>query len=476
LTQKLNYLIAWFKLLKKRTSLALLVIILIASAAMIVTNYYTIKISSAARAYINGESQYSKGQKDASAYLIKYIYLGNDTDYKAFERNINIPLGDHIARIALSNKHNNAEATMGFLQGKNYPKDVANMVWLFTTFKQLPIFKKVIAIWSEGDALVNKLYLTGIQVRQKMQSRKISSAEKRSLILSINNISQQLTIKEEDFSNTLGIISSSINVYLFIADIVVILVIIISSYTYAGIMIRNLHQSKKKIIEQNFDLQSINAGLDKFVFNITHDLRSPLVSLIGLISLIDDETDMEQIKSYTLLMKDSLEKQDQFINEMLTFIQSKHTGLIKKECSLNMIIENVLTQNHYVKEGKEVHFYKELLLDQIESDSLKLQVILNNLVSNAVKYSDTKKDEQWVKVKTYRADSEAIIEIEDNGLGIRKNDQERIFDKFYLSGINKKSSGLGLYLVKDAVKQMNGRIQVKSEEGLYSRFTISIPG
>jgi len=93
-----------------------------------------------------------------------------------------------------------------------------------------------------------------------------------------------------------------------------------------------------------------------------------------------------------------------------------------------------------------------------------------------VKYSDAKKDEQWVKVKTYRADTEAIIEIEDNGLGIRKNDQERIFDKFYLSGINKKSSGLGLYLVKDAVKQMNGRIQVKSEEGLYSRFTISIPG
>jgi signal transduction histidine kinase len=81
-----------------------------------------------------------------------------------------------------------------------------------------------------------------------------------------------------------------------------------------------------------------------------------------------------------------------------------------------------------------------------------------------------------VKVKTYRIKNEAVIEVEDNGLGIRKNDQERIFDKFYLSGANKKSSGIGLYLVKDAINQMNGHIEVMSEQGVYTRFTVSIPG
>ena len=169
--------------------------------------------------------------------------------------------------------------------------------------------------------MVDKLYQLGLRSRQKIRSRKISESEKKSLILSINNASGELTIKEQDFSNTLGAICRSINVYIFIADLLTTLVIMISSLTYAGIMIRNLANSKKKIIEQNDNLQVINAGLDKFVFNVTHDLRSPLISLVGLTDLIEEETSIEQIKSYTLMMKNSLEKQDQFINEMLTFIK-----------------------------------------------------------------------------------------------------------------------------------------------------------
>jgi len=219
----------------------------------------------------------------------------------------------------------------------------------------------------------------------------------------------------------------------------------------------------------------INAGLDKFVFNVTHDLRSPLASLSGLIGLMDDETDLGQIKAYTLMMKESLEKQDRFINEMLTFIKSKHTGVNKTECSLTTIVDNVISQNNYCRGGREVRFYKELELTQIQSDALKLQVILNNLVSNSVKYSDSKKTEQWVKVKSYRSDTQVVIEVEDNGLGIRQKDQDRIFDKFYMSGDNKRSSGIGLYLVKDAVTQLNGKIEVRSEPGVCSKFMITIP-
>jgi len=68
-----------------------------------------------------------------------------------------------------------------------------------------------------------------------------------------------------------------------------------------------------------------------------------------------------------------------------------------------------------------------------------------------------------------------VIEVEDNGLGIRPKDQDRIFDKFYMSGDNKKSSGIGLYLVKDAVTQLDGKIEVRSELGICSKFRIIIP-
>jgi signal transduction histidine kinase len=453
----------------------LLLIIVVASTSMTVMNYYTIKILSAARAYINGESQYSKGQKDASAHLINYIYLENAAEYTAFQQYISVPRGDRTARIALSYHNNNQEAREGFLQGKNHPEDVNNMIWLFNNFQHFAMFKKAIGIWVIGDEMVDKLYQLGLLSQQKIRSGKISDAEKKSLILSINNISGELTIKEQAFSNTLGTISRAINIYIFIADLIITLVIVISSLSYAGIMIRKLANSKKKIIEQNDNLQVINAGLDKFVFNVTHDLRSPLNSLVGLIDLIDEETDLQQIKSYTLIMKNSLEKQDQFINEMLTFIKSKHLGLVREECSLASIIDSVVTQNHYGNNGKEIHFYKEIGADKIYSDALKLRVILNNLVSNAVKYSDSKKEELWVKVKTYLYKADTVIEVWDNGLGIKQTDQQRIFDEFYTSGDHKKSSGIGLYLVKDAVTQMNGRIEVKSERGVYSKFIVSIP-
>lgn len=462
--------------LRKRMSAILLLIMSLAAAAIIVVNIYSVRILSGARAYVNGESEYSKGQKDASAYLINYISLHNKSDYAAFQKSIAIPKGDHIARIALTTPPvDYVLIKKGLLAGKNHPEDIDNMIWLFETFQHVPMFGKAVEIWTEGDQMINDLEQIGAAAHADIMKGGMSEDEKRAMVLAINKNSAALTIKEQAFSETLGNISRQINTYVFAVNVFITLVIVFCALTSAAIMIRNLANSKKKIIEQNEKLQLINAGLDKFVFNVTHDLRSPLASIMGLINLMDDESDPVQMKAYTLMIKESLEKQDRFINEMLTFIKSKHTGVSKGECSLSSIVDNVIAQNSYHNGGKRVNFYKELELTQIQSDALKLQVILNNLVSNSIKYSDARKPEQWVKVKSYRADEVAVIEVEDNGLGIRQKDQERIFDKFYMSGDNKKSSGIGLYLVKDAVTELNGKIEVRSEPGVCSKFRVIIP-
>ena len=471
ITDTINGLLAF----RKRTSLILLLVMSLASAGIIVVNIYSVKILSGARAYVNGESEYSKGQKDASAYLIIYITLHNKADYFAFKNSIAIPKGDHVARIGLMTPPLDRKlVSEGLLAAKNHPGDIDNMIWLFVTFKNIPMFKKAIEIWTEGDEMIYDLDQIGNSAHAEILKGTMSEDEKKAMIAAINKNSAALTIKEQAFSETLGNISRQINTYVFVANVLITLVIVFCSLTSAAIMIRKLSNSKKKIMEQNEKLQLINAGLDKFVFNVTHDLRSPLASIMGLINLMDDETDLEQIKEYTIMIKESLERQDRFINEMLTFIKSKHTGVSKTECSLNNIVDNVIAQNSH-HGGRRVRFYKELELTQIQSDALKLQVILNNLVSNSIKYSDAKKPEQWVKVKSYRSDTEVVIEVEDNGLGIRLKDQDRIFDKFYMSGDNKKSSGIGLYLVKDAVTQLDGKIEVRSEPGVCSKFRVIIP-
>src|ERR1700712_4076778 len=122
-----------------------LLVMALASVTIVVVNYYSIRILSGARAYINGESQYSKGQKDASAYLTNYISFENEADYAAFSVAINIPKGDKIARVALSSNNVNYDlAKDGFLRGGNHHEDIGDMIWLFATFKHLPMFEKAI--------------------------------------------------------------------------------------------------------------------------------------------------------------------------------------------------------------------------------------------------------------------------------------------------------------------------------------------
>lgn len=461
---------------RKRTSLILLLVMSLASAGIIVVNIYSVRILSSTRAYVNGESQYSKGQKDAAAYLINYINFHDEADYIAFKNAIAIPEADHNARAALTtNPNDNNTIKNNLLAGRNHPADNADMIWMFETFKNQASFKKVLDIWSEGDVMIYDLDRIGESAHVKITKGMMTEDEKHAMIIAINKKSAAQTVKEEAFSDALGNISRRINTYVLVANVLITLIIVFCSLTSAAIMIGKISKSQKKIIEQNERLQLINAGLDKFVYNVTHDLRSPLASIMGLINLMDGETDLEQIKEYTLKMKESLERQDRFINEMLIFIKSKHTGVNKTKCSLDTIVDNVIAQNSYHNGGKRVHFYKELELAEVHSDALKLQVILNNLVSNAIKYSDEKKADPSVKVKSYRCDNTAVIEVEDNGLGIRQKDQDRIFDKFYMSGDNKKSSGLGLYLVKDAVTELGGKIEVRSELGMSSTFRVIIP-
>src|SRR5471030_3082616 len=103
----------------KRVIVSLTIMVLIATVAISVTHYYSVKILSSTRAYTNFESQYSKGEKDATRHLINYIYSHEETDYLYFKNDIRIPKGDIIARRALESGEDTMLARLGFLIGGN---------------------------------------------------------------------------------------------------------------------------------------------------------------------------------------------------------------------------------------------------------------------------------------------------------------------------------------------------------------------
>lgn len=456
----------------KGVIIALIITVLIATVAISITHYYSVKILSASRAYTNFESQYSKGEKDASRHLMSYVYSHDEIDYLFFKSDISIPKGDSIAREALAAGKDIRIARIGFLLAGNHPDDLPKLIWFFQQFKSEFFFKSAIDAWEQVDVMVGKLDAVGSLAYQNIRAGKPD--DKEDLILKINTISDNLTISQQNLSAILGMTSRMVDHYVFIIDVVVSIIILGCLALLTVIIFRKFHASKKLIIDQNKELKNMNERINKFAHMVTHDLQAPISSLTGLVSVLEREKDITKISNYTEMMRESLSLQDKYIHDVLYTIHDEN-GTKKKLCNLVEIINDTMSQNSFFAQGKKVKFISELEIGELQCNSTDLKLVFNNLISNAMKYADFNKPEQWIKVKSYRKDNQCIIEIEDNGLGIKPDQKESIFKKYFKSGANKKSMGLGLYFTKKTIEEMNGTITVKSLLGIGTSFIVSLP-
>jgi hypothetical protein len=178
----------------------LLLVVLIASILLILTNFYTIKVLSAVRAYINGESEFSKGQKDASIFLVTYLQTDSKDNMEGFAKAINIPIGDNIARTSLTNKDSDTLTTRGFLMGKNHIDDIPDMIWLFKTFHNISFMQQAIGIWAATEPMINRLDSFGRSIQSLREGGQLSVTRKLQSIKDISLISTRLSEKESAFS------------------------------------------------------------------------------------------------------------------------------------------------------------------------------------------------------------------------------------------------------------------------------------
>ncbi|GEC70990.1 Signal transduction histidine kinase [Flavobacterium flevense] len=465
----------FLKKIKLSHSLTPLLIVAISCTLLIVTNFFTIKILSSSRAYINGESLYSKGQKDATRHLITYLFTKENSEWQLFNQELNVPKGDKIARIGLLNNAPIENIEQSLRAGRNSPEDFDDLIWLFKNFRNVSFFAKAIKEWEEADKLVEELEQIGNIVNQKIISNNLSNQDKEVILKKIKVISSKLTLNERLFSETLSSGSRLVKDILLVINFFLILLIIGSASIYYMLMINKLRRSKQEIEETNKNLTIANKELDKFVYSASHDLRSPILSLKGLIEIMNTENDMTQIRNYLELMQESLDKQDQFIKDIIDYSKNKKTKTTLSKVNLNQIIEEAIVQNQYREEFKRINISKELNIDSIYSDELKLKIIINNILTNAIKYSDTQKESPFITIKTYQDKDYIYISIEDNGIGVKKEYQNKIFDMFFVTNNDNKGSGLGLYLVKDTIENLNGTVEITSEINLGTKFTVKIP-
>ena len=248
------------------------------------------------------------------------------------------------------------------------------------------------------------------------------------------------------------------------------------------VILTDLSQIKK--IQKDLDhekaekeaLLKINEELDQFVYRVSHDLRAPLASSIGLIELAKNEPDKDKITEYLELQKKNLLRLEDFIGNILSFSRNTRNEVVRNKISFQDIIHDLMEQYSFSKKASKIIFNTSICQSsEFVSDQMRLKIILSNLISNAIKYSDPTKDENIINLEISVDKNFGEIKISDNGIGIQEEYHEKIFQPFFRATDYNTGSGVGLALVKEAVNKILGNILVNSEHRKGTTFTIHIP-
>jgi signal transduction histidine kinase len=243
---------------------------------------------------------------------------------------------------------------------------------------------------------------------------------------------------------------------------------------------RNLEYKKleaeQALKEQNLELIKLNKELDNFVYNISHNLRAPLVSVMGLINVaFIDRTDIKNLELYLNKMRYSINKLDNTLKEILDYSRNTRVDLIPEKINLKELIDSSFEKLRYLPHFERID--KNIVVDQKQdliSDSYRISLIFDNLISNSVKYMDIKKTPNIIDIKATIAEEVSIV-YTDNGIGIHPDYQARVFDMFYRASELSEGAGLGLYIVKEAIDKLDGSIQLESVFNKWTRFIIKFP-
>lgn len=221
-------------------------------------------------------------------------------------------------------------------------------------------------------------------------------------------------------------------------------------------------------------LERTNTDLDSFLYSTSHDLRAPVASLMGLINLGKMEIKEQKAKEYFDMMEGRIKKLDAIFGDILEYSRSQKSKLQLDKVDLIPLLEDIREEHQFMTRSKHVKMtFPEEKSFMLMSDKAQLKIVFNNLISNAIKYSDPQKT-SFVKVRAYRSLHDVVIEVEDNGLGIPKESIAKIFDMFYRAHNKTEGSGLGLFIVKQALGKINGTISLTSEENQGSTFVIRL--
>ena len=239
-----------------------------------------------------------------------------------------------------------------------------------------------------------------------------------------------------------------------------------------GVDISELKNIEIALNQKNEELQKTNAELDNFVYSISHDLRSPLLSIKGIVSLIIQSSEIdEKNRRYLEMVDGSASRLDGTIQEILEYSRNSRLDIAHESFNLVTMVQEAFNDLKFSAQGNI-----ELILDIqtepiIYSDKSRMSVLMKNIIGNSIKYR--RKDiDAFVKLTLTRSEGNVIIAISDNGEGIDRKHLDQVFTMFFRGTTTSVGTGLGLYICKEIVSKLGGQLLVSSILGEGTTMTI----
>lgn len=476
------------------------------------------------RTFVEGEALWSKAQKQAVISLHQYGSTFDEEHFQDFKESLSIPLGDRRARLELQKLNPNYDVVRkGFIKGQLHPDDIDNGILFLERFRNVSYVRDAVNYWSEADAMMAELIVVGDDLNAAITAPVKDDEDIAVALAHVDRLNAGLTELEKKFSASLGAgsrwVEATVMITLFCAVLIVgslSLLITIRFGRYLGRSIREIKNtaiqvgegqiSERVKVHSEDELGQLGGALNKmiddlqnnirkkeqaesanevkslFLANVSHEVRTPLGVILGLIEILKDpEISEENRQKYMGVIEFTGQNLQQIINDILDIskVETGHLEIRKSKFSLPEFIEEIDRHlQHLAIRTKNILKFQEIgyLPKTINTDPVRLRQILTNLVGNALKFTHEGK----VKVTYWSTHDSIHFRVSDTGIGISSEEMEKLFLPFsqldHSTTRKYGGTGLGLLLSKRFAQSLGGDLQLESSQpGIGSVFSLGIP-
>jgi hypothetical protein len=517
--------VRWWKDLSVSKKLyAVVGVLALLIATELLTLLFAMDVLSSVRSFVGGEGLWSKGQKNAAYNLHRYAATGDAHYFAEFQQALEIPHGDHQARLALEKPElDRAAVTEGFVRGQINPADIPGLVKLIRRFHWVPYIHRAIEVWTRADGGIAQMEAAGMRLHQAMLAHGLGSPEIEAALHEVDRINDDLTVLENEFSNVLGAGSRWLESLLMLILVCAVLTVestgLFLTVTFSRSLSRSLLRmtavarevgqgnfSQRLPVESRDELGQLAEAINKmsadlqrsigmqrqaesasqtksqFLANMSHEIRTPLGVILGLSEMLRDPelTRAEQLHHIDVIERTG-KNLTRIINDILDLskVEADRLEIENARFSLSEFMTELqaMLMVQAERTGNELRVQmRGEMPSEIVCDRTRLRQILINLVNNALKFTERGS----VRLTGWVEGDRLLFEVSDSGAGISDESKDRLFEAFtraesLSSRQQHEGTGLGLMLAKRLAQALGGDVSlVYSEVGKGSTFRAEV--